>query len=88
MNAGETRLCLSCRKTGVRACDSFPVDARTGKHINPETGCAPICEWGHECARGFVSNERFARPGDRVIERTNREKTREWMRAERDSGRR
>ena len=34
-------------------------------------GIRPISEWGPECARGFVSNERFARAGmDRVIART------------------
>lgn len=49
-----------------------------GKHINPETGCWPISEWGPECGRGFVSNERFARGGERVIKRANRAKTKKW----------
>jgi hypothetical protein len=40
--------------------------------IDPETGIWPISEWGFECARGFVCDERFARPGDRVIKRTGR----------------
>lgn len=37
-----------------------------------------ISTWGPECGRGFVSSERFARPGDIVIKRTNREVTRRW----------
>ena len=49
-----------------------------GKHIDPETGIWPISEWGAECGRGFVSDERFARPGERVIKRTNRQTTRKW----------
>ena len=40
--------------------------------IDPKTGIWPIREWGFECGRGFVSSERFARPGDKVIKRTNR----------------
>lgn len=28
--------------------------------------------------RGFVSDARFARPGDQVIQRTNRQTTRKW----------
>jgi len=47
-----------------------------GKHINPETGIWPISEWGTACARGFVSNERFATRGEQVIPRTNRNVTR------------
>lgn len=55
----------------------MPADPKhPGKHINPETGVWPVCEWGFECMRGFVSNSRFG--GGQVIERTNREKTRKW----------
>jgi len=46
--------------------------------IDAETGIWPISEWGAECARGFVSDSRFARPGDKVIERTNRHTARKW----------
>jgi hypothetical protein len=49
-----------------------------GKHIDPQTGIWPICEWGPECRRGFVSSERFARRGDKVIKRTNRNLSRQW----------
>lgn len=51
-----------------------------GKHIDPKTGIWPIAEWGAACARGFVSNERFARAGDKVIKRTNRTTTKKWRR--------
>jgi len=72
--------CLSCAHTGSRRCEGMPVNPNApGKHIDPRTGIAPICEWGNECARGFVSDARFARPGDRVIERTNRATTRKWL---------
>jgi hypothetical protein len=40
--------------------------------IDPATGIRPIAEWGYECARGFVSADRFARPGEQVIKRANR----------------
>jgi len=50
----------------------IPDPNRPGKHIDPKTGIAPIAEWGPWCARGFVSNERFARGGESVIKRTNR----------------
>jgi hypothetical protein len=48
-----------------------------GKHIDPRTGIWPIEEWGAACQRGFVSHERFARPTDTVIKRTN-DTTRKW----------
>jgi hypothetical protein len=49
------------------------IDPRNPRHtIDPETGIWPISEWGFEALRGFISNERFARPGDKVIPRTNR----------------
>ena len=51
---------------------------RPDKHIDPATGIWPICEWGRECARGFVSDARFARAGDVVIKRTNRNTSRKW----------
>lgn len=44
--------------------------------IDPATGIWPIAEWGTECGRGFVSDERFARGGDKVIQRTNRSQQR------------
>ena len=49
-----------------------------GDSIDPETGIAPISEWGNHCARGFVSDARFG-PGN-VIERTNRDVSRKWRR--------
>ena len=60
----------------MRVEDMPPDPKRPGKHINPETGIWPICEWGYECMRGFVSNSRFG--AGQVIERTNRNKTRAW----------
>ncbi len=53
-----------------------------GKHIDPDTGIWPIREWGTECGRGFVSNQRFARLGDRVIKRTSRKPMRQWRELE------
>lgn len=56
----------------------MPVDTRRpDKHIDPETGIWPVSEWGSECQRGFVSDERFGR-GQRVIPRTDRTRTRKW----------
>ena len=52
-----------------------------GKHIDPATGCWPISEWGRECGRGFVSDERFQRSDEKIIKRTNRAKTKEWYRS-------
>lgn len=43
-------------------------------HLNPETGILPLHEWGAECYRGFVRNERFG-AGQTVIAGTNRQKT-------------
>lgn len=52
-----------------------------GKHINPETGIWPTCEWGYECQRGFVRDARFQVGTEQVIKGTNREKTRKWLRS-------
>jgi hypothetical protein len=55
------------------------VPPQTREHtIDAETGIWPRSEWGSECQRGFVSNDRFATRGDRVIKRTNRSTTRKW----------
>lgn len=57
----------------------MPVDPKNpNKHVNPETGIWPICEWGFECQRGFVRAERFSRGADHVIAGTNRATTRKW----------
>jgi len=53
----------------------IPDPKHPGKHIDTETGIRPISEWGWECGRGFVSEERFARAGDKVIKRTPRKKS-------------
>lgn len=53
--------------------DFPPHPTKPGKHIDPATGIFPICEWGAECRRGFVSNSRFASSAtEKVIPRTNR----------------
>jgi hypothetical protein len=57
-----------------------------GKHIDPATGIWPISEWGSECGRGFVSDARFARGGERVIKRTSRAVTRKWRGKEYERG--
>lgn len=62
----------------MKVADMPPDPNHPGKHINPATGIWPIEEWGR--SRGFVSNSRFARPGDTVIPRTNRNVTRRWRR--------
>jgi hypothetical protein len=59
--------------------------ANPGKHIDEATGCWPVSEWGASCGRGFVSDARFARPGDQVIKRTNRAVTRKWRKREYES---
>ena len=56
-----------------------------GRHIDPNTGIWPAAEWGSACQRGFVSCERFARPGDQVIERTNRNTSRKWRKAQNET---
>jgi hypothetical protein len=42
----------------------------------------PLPKLGGHCMtasmKGFVGNERFARPGDEVIKRTNRQTTKKW----------
>lgn len=59
-----------------------PIPPREGarpRRINPATGIAVIEDWGPECARGFVSNARFASNAtEQVIPRTNRATTRKW----------
>lgn len=57
------------------------------KPIDPATGIWPIALWGYECARGFASSSRFARPGEQVIPRTNRKSTRKWREAMKDEER-
>ena len=60
-----------------------PTDpARPDKHIDRTTGIWPIAEWGSACARGFVSDARFARGNEQVIKRTNRHTTRKWRKLE------
>ncbi|HEY1495409.1 MAG TPA: hypothetical protein VGF49_12745 [Candidatus Solibacter sp.] len=63
-----------------------PDPERPDKHIDPATGIWPIAEWGSECSRGFVSDARFARPGDRIIPRTSRTVTRRWRKLDRKEG--
>jgi hypothetical protein len=60
-----------------------PDPDHAGKHIDPSTGIWPVIEWGSECGRGFVSDERFQRGNEKVIKRTNRAKTRAWRQLER-----
>ena len=50
--------------------------ARRGP-IDPKTGILPISEWGPECGRGFVRDERFGK-GALVIKGTNRNKSRAY----------
>lgn len=66
----------------MRVEDMPPDPKHPGKHINPETGIWPACEWGNECKRGFSRNERFG--GTRVIAGTNREITRKWRQLNED----
>jgi len=55
----------------------WPAPVQPVQHtIDPATGIWPIGEWGLECGRGFVSAERFGRPGDQVIKRTSRRRKR------------
>ena len=44
----------------------------TDKPVNPETGIYFIRDWGYECARGFVRDQRFNSGNDQVIKPTNR----------------
>lgn len=67
----------------MRVADMPPDLRHPGKHINPETGIWPTCEWGYECQRGFVSSARFG--SGQVIERTNRETTRRWRNVSRET---
>lgn len=64
------------------ACSALPLHPHVpGKHINPATRIYPIHEWGSECGRGFVSNERFSGGTALVIERKSREKVRKFYRS-------
>jgi hypothetical protein len=58
--------------------DLAPLVWPPGKHIDLCTGIFPVSEWGPECTRGFVRDERFARAGDRVIKPTSRDVVRSW----------
>jgi hypothetical protein len=59
--------------------EDMPRDPRRpDKHLDPETGIWPICEWGAACTRGFVREERFSRGADLVIKGTDRTKSRKW----------
>jgi hypothetical protein len=51
-----------------------PDPAHPGKHIDPATGIWPVSEWGSECGRGFVSDERFQRGNEKVIKRKARKR--------------
>lgn len=35
----------------MKVSDMPPDPRHPGKHINPETGIWPACEWGYECQR-------------------------------------
>jgi hypothetical protein len=55
--------------------EDMPPDPRhPGKHINPETGIWPTCEWGYECQRGLISDQRSGQG----IKRRNGNATRRW----------
>jgi hypothetical protein len=78
-------------KTGKATKDGIGMAGNFGKgvppfkvqQIDPATGIWRIADWGSECARGFVSDQRFARGSqDKVIKRTNRATTRKWRRLE------
>jgi len=43
----------------MRVEDMPPHPTLPGKHLDPATGILPVCEWGAECARGFISDSRF-----------------------------
>jgi hypothetical protein len=57
-----------------------------GKHIDTETGCWPISEWGNACYRGFVSSERFATQNDAVMPKSNRAALRKWRKLDDSRG--
>lgn len=58
-----------------RLADMLEDPHHPGKHIDPNTGIWPVCEWGAICYQGFVRSERF---GDGlVIPGTNRAKSRQ-----------
>lgn len=61
---------------GCKACSAMPIDPfNPAFHRNPATGIAPTHEWGPECQRGFVREERFG-AGQTVMSGANRNKTR------------
>jgi hypothetical protein len=51
-----------------------------GFHKDPLTGIRPLHEWGNECGRGFVREQRFG--SGQVIAGANRDKTRGVYRAQ------
>jgi hypothetical protein len=57
---------------GPESESSADIAARSGKHIDPETGIWPIAEWGPECERGIFSQ----RPKDLQTWRRGLEKRR------------
>jgi hypothetical protein len=50
-----------------------------GHHIDPATHIWPPGEWGPSTKRGFVSHERFARPGEQVIKRKARKRKKPFI---------
>jgi hypothetical protein len=64
-------------RVGMKRVEDMPTHPTIpGKHIDPETGILPMCEWGSECTRGFVRDERFG--SGQVIKGTNRAVSRKW----------
>jgi hypothetical protein len=63
--------CPCCGREGIAP------TLQPGRHIDLETGIAPVSEWGPECARGWVSDIRFAgRTTSLVIKRKTHKKAR------------
>ncbi len=63
-----------------RDCSKLPPHpTAAGKNIDPITGIFPICQWGNDCGRGWVRDERFG--SGQVIKGTNRDKTRKVYRS-------
>jgi hypothetical protein len=46
-----------------------------------KSGTLPLSEWGSECGRGFIRDDRFGI--GRVIKGTNRGRSRQWRRLDR-----
>lgn len=61
-------------------CAAMPVGP-DGFHIDPKTNIRPLHEWGNWCARGFVSDVRFAGSTEQVIARNDRSKTKKVYRS-------